>query len=193
LFKVEWPENSDQWAKHVADALWPGEDRSIDNATCMLVIDDDDVRAILAYHNWDEKAGVIELSAVSNGRWLSRRILHEMYNYPFEFLHCQLLVQRNSEKNEHLNRQLRRFGFNEYRIHRARGRDEDELVFTFTAEQWHNHPMRLHDGRQIKRTEGTRSDEGRSGTDWYKRRDEHCEREPWFGKPDRSFDEPDLR
>lgn len=122
----------------VAQRVW-GDERGFEDFTSMGVVDDEKLIAGVVFHNYSPHARTIEISGASDSRkWLQRPVLHAMYAYPFEQLSCQMVVQRNSEHNEHLNRILRRFGFDEYRIERLRGPDEAELIFTLTKEQWLN-------------------------------------------------------
>lgn len=131
-------------SKFVASII-PGMERGFGPNKAIGIINSDGVLvAGLVYHNWEPEAGVIEVSgAAIDSRWMTRPILQVMYDYPFLTCGCQMIVQRNSAKNEHLNKQLRRWGYSEYRIPRMKGRDEDGIVFTLTSEQWEAHPMNL--------------------------------------------------
>src|SRR5690606_2224075 len=78
-------------------------------------------------------AGAIEVSgAADTPRWLTKKVLWEMFAYPFEHLGCQIVVMRVSTENTRLHRILTAYGFECYRIPRLRGRHEDELIFTLT-------------------------------------------------------------
>jgi hypothetical protein len=95
-----------------------------------------DLVAAVALHNWDQAAGVIEVSGASiDKRWLTRPTLWEIYNRVFNLIGCQLVVQRN-DPDAPINRMCLSYGFNGYRIPRLRGRDRDEIVMTLTAEDW---------------------------------------------------------
>lgn len=126
-------------------SLIPGMERGFGNNKAIGIVNDDgELVAGLVYHNWEPEAGVIEVSGASvDRRWMTREVLNAMYDYPFLVCGCQMIVQRNSARNEHLNRQLRRWGYNEYHIPRMKGRDEDGIVFTFTVEQWAAHPVNM--------------------------------------------------
>ena len=96
-----------------------------------------EIVAVVAYHNWNQKAGVIELSAASSTpKWLTRAVLKEMYDYPFKFIDCQMVVKRVSEKNKGLLAQFERLGFKFHEIPRLRGRNENEIICTLTKEDW---------------------------------------------------------
>lgn len=92
-----------------------------------------------AFHNYYPKEGVIEMtSAATHPGWLTRRMVRAIFAYPFDFLECQMVVMRVSEFNTRMVNIARRFGFNSYTIPRLRGRNEDEVIFTLTDDQWRN-------------------------------------------------------
>ena len=103
----------------------------------MGVFDDDKLIAVILYNNWQPEAGAIEFHGAGiSPRWLARPVLQEMFSYPFEKLGCQMVITRNSDRNRRLHRQLRSYGFTSYPIARLRGRDEGEIVWTLTDEDW---------------------------------------------------------
>lgn len=120
----------------VANRIW-GDGRGFDNFTSLGVVSHETLIAGVIYHNWSPEYGTIEISgAADSARWLTRPVLYQMYEYPFEQLGCRMVIQRNSEHNERINSILRRLGFQEYRIEQVRGPNEAELVFTLTKDQW---------------------------------------------------------
>lgn len=128
-----WPDRKDVW-------------RQISSRSrVMAVYDGDHLLAVMIYHNWDPKAGIIEISGAGESpRWLTRPVLKAMYAYPFALLGCQMVVQRNSERNTRLNSMLERLGFTGHVIKRLRGPDEAEIVFTLTRENWERNPIYGH-------------------------------------------------
>lgn len=107
------------------------------NFTSMGVILDNELIASLVYHNFDRKAGVIEISAASiTPRWLTRPVLKAMFSYPFEELGCQMVVLRVSERNTRLMRILTAYSFDHVTVPRLRGRDEAERIFFLTDDAW---------------------------------------------------------
>ncbi len=91
----------------------------------------------LVYHNWNPESSVIEISgAATNPRWLTKPVLHAMFAYPFDQLNVQLLVMRVSENDKRLRRMLRAYNFIRYRIPRLRGRDEAEIIYTLSDDDW---------------------------------------------------------
>ena len=104
----------------------------------MAVIDrSNEIVGGIVYHNFDEQARAIEISAAgTTPRWLSKRVLNGMYQYPFDQLGCQIVYQQNAESNSGVSRILRRLGFNEYKIPRIRGINDALMIFTLTKEQW---------------------------------------------------------
>lgn len=133
-------------AQHIGlPRVWP-------HCRTLGVFDGDQLKAVVVYHNWDPESGVIEISAASTSkRWLTRPVLREIFAYPFDRLAYQMVVARVSPKNQTESgrgtvRIFRSFGFNEYRIPRLRGRDEDEIIFTLTDDQWRSNGYHKENG-----------------------------------------------
>jgi RimJ/RimL family protein N-acetyltransferase len=104
------------------------------------VIENDLLIACVIYNNYYPKHGVIEFSAASiSKRWLTRPVLNEMFGYPFDQLGCQMVAVRVAETNRAMAKICEDFGFNKYVIPRLHGRNEAEIIFTFTDDQWANH------------------------------------------------------
>lgn len=129
-------------AEWVAEQLFPGRDFG----RCKAIGWTDEHNGLIAgtvFHNWEPAAGVIELSSAAiDSRWLTRRVINEMFGYVFETCGCQLAVMRVSVRNKRMCSIARRFGFTGTLIRRLRGKDEDETIFTLTVEEWMAHPMR---------------------------------------------------
>lgn len=107
----------------------------------ILSVTDKDGRVAAAwcYHNWDDRAGVIEVTAAAEKvPWMSRGVLQELFAYPFEF--CQMVITRQVQGSPQ-HRQWVRFGATEHIIPRLFGRDYNGAVCTLTKEQWAAHPM----------------------------------------------------
>ena len=108
----------------------------------MGVFDGNELISVVLYNNFQREAGVVEFhGAAKDKRWLTRETLWEMFSYPFLTLDCQMVVTRNSERNEMwngrgLHRMLTAYGFKQYRIPRLRGRDEAEIIWTLTDTDW---------------------------------------------------------
>lgn len=139
------------WASTTVDAdlnrsfsMWAsrrifGHINGFPSATTMGVFDGHKLIAVMVYHNFDRKAGVVEISgAASDRRWLRKYVLKEMFAAPFTDMGCQSVVMRVSPKPEsrHTRRMLTAYGFTEHRLPRLRGRDEDECVFVLTDDAW---------------------------------------------------------
>jgi hypothetical protein len=129
----------DEVARWVAAKL--GED-GFGRCVSMGVLHDYELVAGVVYHQWSPECGTIQMSAASDDAlWLTRPVLWEMFSYPFDRAHCQLAALRVGEKNRTANgrgiqRTLKAYGFEAYRIPRLRGRDEAEIVFTLTDDAW---------------------------------------------------------
>lgn len=120
----------------------PGCERGWENFTTLGLVDGDRLIAGVVFHNYVPEAGVIELSSASTSRrWLTRPMLKGMFGYPFDQLGCQMAVLRVSERNTVMIEIAERFGFTAYRIPRLRGREEAEILFTLTDDDWRAHPV----------------------------------------------------
>lgn len=103
----------------------------------MGVYEDGELIAGMVYHNWHDKAGVLEISGgASTKRWLQPHVLKAMFSFPFDMVGAQMVVMRVSEKSPALVRMLKRFGFKGVLIPRLRGRDENEWILTLTDNDW---------------------------------------------------------
>ncbi len=92
---------------------------------------------VAVFHNWDKEAGVIEVSGASeSARWLPRPVLFALFSYVFNQLKCQALVMRVAPENTRIQRILRAYGYEETRIKRLRGRDQDDLIFILYDDAW---------------------------------------------------------
>ncbi|MGT2444472.1 N-acetyltransferase [Ensifer adhaerens] len=135
------PENNQAVASFVASHI-PGCERGWEHFNTLGLIEGESLVAGVVFHNYAPEAGVIELSAAAiSRRWLTRPMLRGMFGYPFDQLGCQMVVLRVSERNAIMIEIAERFGFSAYRIPRLRGRDEAEILFTFTDEDWRTHPV----------------------------------------------------
>ncbi|QRY69172.1 GNAT family N-acetyltransferase [Ensifer sp. PDNC004] len=135
------PEINAAVASFVAGGI-PGCERGWENFTTLGLVDGDRLVAGVVFHNYNPEAGVIELSAAATSRrWLTRPMLKAMFRYPFDQVGCQMVVLRVSERNTVMVGIAERFGFTAHRIPRLRGREEAEILFTFTDDDWRAHPV----------------------------------------------------
>ncbi len=126
-------------ARWAALHIWPGGAEHFGNCVTMGVMDDGKAVACVVFHNWEPKAGIIELSGASvDRRWLTRPVINAMFDYVFIELGCQMAVMRVSarQRQKHIHRFLKAYGFTGHVIPRLLGRDEDCIVFTLTDEAW---------------------------------------------------------
>jgi hypothetical protein len=137
------------WACAKIDAT-----RGLMPCTTMGVFHGPKLIAVLVYHNWNPEAGVIEISgAADSSRWLTRSVAWEMHAYPFNELRCQMVVQRNSERNVSANgrglqRMLAAYGYDAIRVPRLYGRDEAGILHCLTDDVWrangyHGKPLKV--------------------------------------------------
>lgn len=137
-------EETERLAHLVADAIWPGKGNGFGPCCAIAVLkDNQSIAAGIIYHNYDQDAGVIEISAARWEKgWLTPAVLKAMYEFPFLSLGCQAVVQRVSDDDRAQHRMLTHFGFERYRIPRLRGRDAAENIFVLTEEVWRSNNLR---------------------------------------------------
>lgn len=134
--------DNERVAAFLAPMIWP---RGWERFTAIGFMAGGELIAGVVYHNWVPEAGVIEMSAgAASPRWLTRKSLGLIFQYPFNQLGCQLVVLRVAERNERMRSIARRFGFTEYVIPRLRGPDEAECVYTLTKERWNEQRISAH-------------------------------------------------
>jgi hypothetical protein len=141
-------------ARLVADRIWPGEGRDFGPCCAIAVLHEDkDLAAGLIYHNFDDAAGVVEISAAAWIKgWLTRPVLKAMYDFPFFSLGCQAVAQRVSDDDTAQHRMLKAYGFERYRIPRLRGRDRAENIFVLTDDAWASNKFNKRYGNGLEST-----------------------------------------
>lgn len=112
--------------------------------------------AAVAFHNYDKRGGVIELSAYSTARdWLTKERLRDLFAYPFDQLKVRLCVARIAEGNRRARRIWRALGAKEFVIPELRGAGEAECLFLLDQTTWTKGKfMREDNGKE--RTDRTR-------------------------------------
>ena len=91
----------------------------------------------VVFHNYEQQAGVIELSAHSTSRrWLTRERLRWIFSYPFQRLGCRIAVARISERNSRTLRIWRALGADLIEIPDLRAEGEAEVVATLKRDVW---------------------------------------------------------
>lgn len=125
-----------------------GHFRGFGPCSTMGVFDGEDLTAVMVYHNYDRRSGVIEISGAASSKvWLKRHVLREMFAVPFQNMGCQMVVMRVSTKDKALGRMLTAYGFSSYVIPRLRGRNEDDVIFTLTDTVWMNNKFNRRIGK----------------------------------------------
>lgn len=136
-----FPDLNEAIGDFVSMLLWGAPGR-FERFSSFGVFDAGTLIAGVLWHNWQPEAGVVEMSAASTDkRWLTRSVLRTMFGVPFDRWGCQLVALRVSQTNFGMVDIATRFGFRAYLIPRLRGRAEDEIIFTFTDDQWRQHPL----------------------------------------------------
>ncbi len=138
--KVIWPEQNTPLAHAVADFVSAeiyGQPGKFGDCTVMGVVDGNTLVGGVLYYDYDADAGVIQISAAATTpRWLSRRVLWELFNFPFNQIGCQAVVLRVDPDNARLRRILTAYGFDNFTIPRLRGRNKAETLFILGDDVW---------------------------------------------------------
>ena len=119
-----------------SERIW-GKPKEFGIGQAMAVVHKQRVIAAMFYTNFDPDAGIIEMSgAADTPRWLTRKVLWEIFAFPFNKLGCQAVFMRGDSENNHLTRILPAYGFKRYDIPRLRGRDKIESVYVLSDDDW---------------------------------------------------------
>lgn len=123
--------------RFISSRIWGASRHMLGDTAILSVGDDGGMSGAAMYQNYDTYNGTIEISAaaVSPG-WLSRRVLYEMFEYPFEQLGCQAVVMRCDPEDKRIARIFGAYGFNRYDIPRLRGRDKAEAIYVLADDDW---------------------------------------------------------
>jgi RimJ/RimL family protein N-acetyltransferase len=126
----------------------PDLPQDYENCVCLGAFEDGKLIGCVIFNNYDISAKTIEFTmAATSRRWVNFRLLEEMRRYVFDDLGLQLLITKTKERNKHISRMLKSYGFSEYLIPRLFGENEGGLIFTLTKEQAENSKI----GRRGKR------------------------------------------
>ena len=141
----------------LSNGIW-GEPREIAGDTILAVTKGENVVGIVAFHNYDAHAGVMEMSAAAETpRWLSRKVLAEMFGYVFEECGCQAAVLRCDPKDKRMERIATAYGFKRYEIPRLRGRDKSEAIYVLGDDEWraNGYHRKVENGQKFTKTDAT--------------------------------------
>lgn len=141
--------------KFVAERV-PGCPDGFGASRSIGIIDNDGLLvAGWCFHGWNPHAGTIEFSgAAITSRWMTKRILHDLFAYAFNKVGCQMIVTRNSATNTQLHRQLKAYGFTRIDFPRLFGRDEDGVVWSLTDSAWKQSKYYQPNGGSNQQAEG---------------------------------------
>jgi RimJ/RimL family protein N-acetyltransferase len=131
----------DQWvAQKLGLRQWPMS-YSIANVRA----EDSFILGATVFHDYYPENGVVELTSYSeHPAWMSRKMINAVFTHAFEGLKCQLVVLRVSETNIHMRDIAERLLFNSYTIPRLRGRNEADVIYTLSDDDWAKSRYRSH-------------------------------------------------
>lgn len=102
-----------------------------------VVNDNNELIGGSVYHDWSPEYEVIEMSSAAiTPKWITRSTLKGLFQYPFGFLKCRMVVMRVSSKNGVMRDIAKRLGCSEYVIKDLRAAGEDECVYTLARADW---------------------------------------------------------
>lgn len=143
-FDVLWfshasqPEANKAVGDYISSGIW-GRERDFPLSTTMAVFDQGQLIAGFVFYDYDADAGVMQISgASSTPRWLTKRTLFALFDYPFNKAGCQTVVMRVDPANTRLARILTSYGFQRFDLPRLRGRDKDEALYILHDDVWRN-------------------------------------------------------
>lgn len=129
----------DGWVANKLGIRQWGESYSIAN------VRDSTLLGASVFHNYYPECGVVEISSYGeNPKWMSRKMINAVFTHAFEGLKCQLVVLRVSENNLHMRNIAERLLFNSYTIPRLRGRNEADVIYTLSDDDWAKSRYRSH-------------------------------------------------
>lgn len=136
---ADWHTSPKMYAKlceFVSLRVW-GTANDFGRGTALGVADGKRIISALIYHDYQPMAEVVQISgAADSPRWLTKPILWQMFDYPFNQMGCQAVVMRVDETNKRLKRILKAYGFKDYTIPRLRGRDKAECLYVLGDDEW---------------------------------------------------------
>ena len=127
----------------------------LDACQCIGIVKDQKLVSVMAYHNWDQVHGIIELSGYSTCRnWATKAVVDEIFSYPFHNPGVRVLIGRHSKRNRRVRKIWRSLGAKEYTIPELWGANEAMCISVLSKEAWDTYRDRL--GRN-EQTQGTNS------------------------------------
>jgi RimJ/RimL family protein N-acetyltransferase len=119
-------------AKHMKREAWPPQTH-----TMGITTDDGKLIAAVAWHYYNQDAGVIHLSSAAiSPRFGTLETIYRAYDYPFNILKCQLVMHLTPYRNYRAIEILKRFGCNYTHVPRMFGRYSDGMMLGLTEETW---------------------------------------------------------
>lgn len=130
-------ENSEAVAWAVAQMIPHCRQRGFGKCKAIGVLENGVLIGGIVYNNWNPEAETIEITAAAiSPRWLTRETIRRMYEYPFEQIGVQGVIQHTPADNERLLAQLARGGYTFEPQTRYFGRYRDGVYCLLTRETW---------------------------------------------------------
>jgi RimJ/RimL family protein N-acetyltransferase len=126
-------------AEFIARLFPHSRGRSLGPCETVGVLDkNNELIAGFVYHHYSPENGTIELgvAGLPGFKWLTRTTLLVMMAYPFEHLHCQMIIIHARASATRILRQLAVLGFMFVPVPRLYGRDADGVMCLLTSDAW---------------------------------------------------------
>ncbi len=134
---IQWVNTGDEGYPAAHRYIETGTGCDLGYGTIMLVLDGKKVLGAALLNNYQKQAGVLEIhAAASSARWLTRKSLAALFEFPFSEIGCQAVVMRSHPDNLRVSRIAEAYGFKRYEIPRLRGRDTSEIIFVLSDDDW---------------------------------------------------------
>ena len=129
------PEVNRDCGEWVSRRIWGTVNRFEKYCSFSVFRDGEQIAGVIL-HNWDEDAGVIEISAAGTGNWQSRRLINQVFNTCFDTLGCQMVMMRNRADADGTIANSVGLGFSDITVPRLGGRTQDMVLFFLTDDDW---------------------------------------------------------
>ena len=144
--RIDWlhpsqGEDYRQAERFLSNQVW-GRDVKLSPGTALTVWDGS-LRAVCLFHEWDQDAGTVEITAAATGPWMTRAVISDMAGFAFGQLGCQAVILRTGAENRKVCRMASAAGFKRYDIPRLRGRDSAGVIFILGDDEWRQHRLNV--------------------------------------------------
>ena len=122
---------------YIASGIWGKKRNMLGDTAIASIGSDGSLCGAAMFQNYTPEFGTVEISAAAaSPRWLSRKVLWEMFSYAFDQIACQAVVLRCDPAASRVSRIFGAYGFKRHDIPRLRGRDKPEAIYILADDDW---------------------------------------------------------